>query len=260
MRRVVALLSCAIVTLAACSSPLEPGEGSRSRLGGPRAAGKAHDKGDKNGHGGKKEDDAIGNTEGTAPPPDAVPDVPGTDSDDKTSSNSLEPPGEASDVDPSLARASSTVEEPEADAEKQGITPGYAEVYVARIEGLGKQLRMSMEVGGDVPDRMPDDHTYMTFGFALLMGGDEAYSFGAYADQNGWKTFAGGKGREGSEFPGTFELNGREIVMTVPWSYVRGPRSFKWQANSGWFTQIANQTHYAFDVVPNKNGARFPGS
>jgi hypothetical protein len=258
-QRVLAAGTALLLLSVACSSGgLESDAGSRSRLGGqgsePTDKGGEGKSGGKDGSNGGK----VPSSEGTAPPEGAIPDVPGTTS-DTTQSGTLEPPGPASHVDPSLARAAARVEEPDPDAEKSGLPPDYSEIYVASIEGLGDDFRLTLTFGGDVPEAMPDDHTYMTAGFALLMGGDEAYSFGAYADASGWKTYAGGKDRKSGDFPGTFEVSGREIVMIIPWDFVRGPRSFKWQANSGWFTQIANQTQYAFDVIPNENGARFPG-
>lgn len=161
-------------------------------------------------------------------------------------------------IDPSLARASARLEDSASDAQKQGLTPGYPEIVEASITGLGENFRMVLRVNGEVPSKMPNDKTHWIVAFGMTGANeDEGYSFGAQCTPQGWQAYAGGK--EGSEgFPGTFVAEGREIIMTVPWEYVRGPREFEWYAASNWFQQIADTTHYSVDLAPNKDLAKFP--
>jgi hypothetical protein len=86
----------------------------------------------------------------------------------------------------------------------------------------------------------------------------EQFAFGAQGSGRGWKTYAGGRG-ESKRFPGDFRINGSSVEMVIPWSYVYGPRRFRWFTSSSWFTQVAGTTHYAFDPIPNNGAADFPG-
>jgi hypothetical protein len=153
--------------------------------------------------------------------------------------------------------ASSEVDEPKPDADTQGVTPGYAEVLNASVEGLGNDLRVTFTMNGDIPDRMPTEETIMVIGFQLLRGSEEGYVLAAQATNKGWKPYAGGKEKQ-TKFPGSFSIEGNSFVLTAPWSYFEGAYPFKWLATSNWFQSLANTTHYMFDLVPNKGQANYP--
>lgn len=161
-----------------------------------------------------------------------------------------------------LATASARVAEPQPDAQKSGLPPDYAEATEATIAGLGDQLRMTLTLNGEVPQQMPDDKTFMVINFNLQRNDDDGYAFGGQASNEGWRAYAGGNNKtqtkSGSKFPGTFIIDGSQIVMTVPWSYLDGPQPFKWTATSSWVQSVAQTTHYSFDLLPNKNSARYP--
>jgi hypothetical protein len=115
-----------------------------------------------------------------------------------------------------------------------------------------------MSFGGSVPQRMPNKDTIMVVGLAV--GGmdedDDGYAFGAQADEEGWHAYAGSKGKT-QRFPGTFLIRGEQIVMTIPWAFIDGPRPFEFQGNASWFQNLAGVTSYAFDLLPNNKG-RYP--
>ena len=160
-------------------------------------------------------------------------------------------------IDPSLADASSRVEEPRSDAKTSGLPPGYTELLSAEIQGLGENFRFTMTFDGEIPERLPKD-TYMVMGLGVTgRKKDEGYAFGVNGDEKRWRPYAGGKGGA-SDFPGTFEIRGNEIIMVLPWSSVEGPRAFDWYANASWFSQLAGQSRYSFDPIPNEEAARFP--
>ena len=249
MKRVVGL--AAVVTLlAACSSPAATDIGERSRLG--SAEGSEAKESGKRPKAALKKAAKIAKKAG----------VPGATGSGASKATGSAPGGGGgateSVIDPSLARRSATVEDPASDATKQGITPDFAEIIRATIQGIGEDFRMIMRVNGTVPTSVPDDKTHWIMAFGITGAEEnEGYSFGAQLTQEGWQAYAGGaEGQEG--FPGTFETEGNEIIMTVPWSYIRGPREFEWYAASNWFRSIANQTHYSVDLVPNKDLAKFP--
>jgi hypothetical protein len=254
LKRIGALLFTFALVVAACSSqPTNPGaEGDGSRLGGSKSSGKD---GKKDGKGDNSSSGANGQGQGNGSDGDGSRDPLATPS---------PPPGGAfvshgppSPVDPSLARKSAVVEEPQPDGEKEGLAPGYSEVMVASIDGLGDDVRFTLKFNGQVPDKMEDDKTYMVIGWAMSMGDEENYAFSARGSQEGWETFAA-KRNEAPKFPGSFEIQGDSIVIQVPWTFLDGPRAFNWYASSSWFKSLAGTTHYLFDSVPNEEAGSFP--
>jgi hypothetical protein len=167
--------------------------------------------------------------------------------------------GPPSPVDPSLARRSSSVEDPSGDAQKEGaLVPAHSEILGCEIVGLGREFEMRFHFGGQVPERTEDKNTVMVIGFGISVGGNESYGFTAQGNQEGWKAYAGAK--DGARrFPGRFLIEGDTIVMRVPWDFIEGPREFKYQANATWFRSVANTTHYSFDMCPNDKAGNFPG-
>lgn len=164
-----------------------------------------------------------------------------------------------SEINPAYARRTASVDDPNDDATKEGITPAYAEIVKASIVGLGEDFRMTLTLDGQVPDKMPNDKTHMIIAFGITgTEENEGYSFGAQATEEGWSAYAGGKDDANSQFPGTFFVKGNSIEMTVPWDYINGPRAFEWYSASNWFSQIANQTHYRVDLAPSDGLAKFP--
>ena len=262
MRKAVALLVVSMLLMAACSSNELADQGNRSRAGKKKdrpAASAGKDKGGNSSNdagspgdapGAKEEaediqDQAAAGTGGAAGGDSAPQDFGGSDA-------------PTTGVDPSLARASASVDDPPSDAKRQGVTPPYTEMTRASIEGLGKNVRFTITFAGPVPERVDKDQYMVTaFGVTGRKEG-EGYGIGGICDENGWRPYAGSKGQN-EKFPGTFEVSDNQIVMEVAWKYVNGPRAFEWYVSSGWYGKVANQTHWAFDGAPNEEAGRFPG-
>ena len=251
-RRAVSAMSAAILLLSACSSTPAPSAGDRSRLG---------EQNDANTKGkGRKSKEVLKEAKKVAERAEASGDGEG----DTVSSGSRaagQPPDAAtkSEINPAYARRTASVDDPNADAKKDGITPAYAEIVKAQIVGLGEDFRMTLTLDGDLPDRMPNDKTHMIVAFGITgTQENEGYSFGAQATEEGWNAYAGGRDDGNGEFPGTFFVKGNSIEMTVPWDYIEGPRAFEWYSASNWFSQLANQTHYRVDLAPSEGLAKFP--
>lgn len=245
MRRTLALLVAALVT-AACSSGEIADQGDRSRTGQKNAAEKA--KGSKKGSGNKKGgvqdeiDDAA--DPGSAAGEEAPDDFGGADA-------------PSSGIDPSLARAAATLDDAPDDAKKEGIAPTYTEAVRATIQGLGEDVRITMRFADNVPRQVQKDQ-YMVVAVGITgRKKEDGVALGATCNEKGWTTYAGAKDQR-SKFPGTFEIKGTEIVMTIPWSFVKGPRAFEWYASTGWYGMVANQTHWSFDSIPNNHAGKFP--
>jgi hypothetical protein len=153
--------------------------------------------------------------------------------------------------------ASVLVTEPDPDADKEGVAPEFADILSTRVEGAGPDLRITITFRGRLPDRMPDDQTYMVAGFGLTGPKDsQGYAFGASADSKGWTAYGGGK--NGRKFPGEFSVSGDTVTFTIPWSAIEGPRPFDWYAQSSWFKSLAGTTHYSLDALPNDGPAKYP--
>lgn len=245
MRRIVALLVVALLT-AACSSGGVSDQGDRSRTGQKGAAEKA--KGGKKGTGSKNggvqdEIDAAADPDSAAGE-EAPSDFGGKDA-------------PSSGIDPSLARASAGLDDAPDDAKHQGLTPKYTEALQATIQGLGQDVRITMRFADNVPSHVQKGQ-YMVVAVGITgRTKEDGIALGATADEKGWHPYAGGKDQR-QEFPGRFEIQGTEIVMTIPWSFVNGPRAFEWYASTGWYGMVANQTHWSFDSIPNDQAGKFP--
>ena len=258
MRKVVSLV-IAVVLLGACASNDLAEQGERSRAAKPKKPDHAAE------HDDKKKDKGNPATakEDTEEIIEEEIEEPGTEAAGGGGAASApEDFGGAdaptSGVDPDLARASVAFGDPSGDAKKQGLTPNYAEVTGVSIQGLGKDVRFTMKFGGTVPNSVKKGE-YFVFAFGITGRKEgEGFAIGATCNEEGWKPYAGTKG-ESRRFPGTFDASGSEIVMTLPWKFIEGPRKFEWYASDGWYQQLANQTHWSFDSVPNGKAGNFPG-
>ncbi len=245
MKRTIAVCLMLLLVAAGCSSPTSdanrPLTGAGEKDGKGKGGGKnnAKKKGKRGGLPGR-----TGAGGGAAAAPEAAAsidtDVPGADEEKQYPNSSAE------------------LVESEPDAKSQGITPDYAEMTGLSIEGLGKQFRVTMSFAGDLPQAMPNDKTIMVVGLQIIRDEDEGYAFAGQCTQKGWTPYAGGKDKQ-SKFPGSFEIQGNQIIMVIPWSYLDGAYPFKWVSTSNWFQSLANTTHYKFDLIPNKNQANYPG-
>ncbi|MGH2807490.1 MAG: hypothetical protein ACRDKT_09450 [Actinomycetota bacterium] len=250
-RNVIA--SLLLVALCVSCGGSDPAAGDRSRLGrdGAIDGGKRDKKKERRNHRANSAEERVQDALASG-------EAPGTGAAGASGSELEDADTPRSGIDPSLADASAHVDEPAPDAVKKGVPPQYSELNAVDLQGLGQTFRITLSFDGEVPERLPKD-TFMVFGFAVSGRREgEGYAFGVNGTEEGWQPYSGYKG-EARKFPGTFEIQGRDVVMVLPWSAVEGPRRFEWYANSSWFSQVAGQDMYAFDPVPNENAGRFPG-
>lgn len=252
-------LALTVVVMAACSSNELAEQGDRSRAGDknkqPQAVagsggGKSNSKQGSRDAAGSKNDiedaqDAIGEQGSPGSGGEAPADFGGDDA-------------PTSGIDPSLARASGSADDPATDAKTQGLAPRYTEVTGASVQGLGKNVVFTVTFAGPVPQRLEKEE-YMVVAFGITgRSDDEGYSIGAVGTDKGWDPYGGSRG-DNAKLPGRFEISGSEITFEVPWSFVKGPRAFEWYASNGWYGQVANQMRWSFDGAPNDRAAEFPG-
>lgn len=220
-------------------------EEDKERKKGGKKGGKGSNKGEK-----KSGDDENGDDRPTSQSNDDIPQ--GTTS----IAPGLQPLGPGG---PEFARKSARHEEPRPDGKKEGVTPAYAEITALDIQGLGEDVRITFEFAGNVPQKLATPDTYMVIGFGIsgVRKGDQGYALGAQGSNEGWTAYAGSKS-ETREFPGTLVIRENKIEMTIPWSFIEGPRPFEWQGSAGWFQSIGGTTSYLFDMIPNEGAGRFP--
>jgi hypothetical protein len=257
---VVATLAAALLFAAACSSPqgTEPAENSllgKDKRGNSDAGGRGAGKGAGRGGGTKN----AGGDQGVSvtPAPGAA-SIPSAGSDGKGLTGAQRTETEVTSTGEDPRTASVVVTEPDADADKSGVAPGFADILSTRVEGDGPNVTVTIVFRGELPEKMPDDQTYMVAGFGMTgpKGQKQGYAFGASADQTGWTPYGGSE--KGAEFEGEFSISGDTVVFSVPWRIIKGPRPFEWYAQTSWFKSVAGTTHYSMDVLPNDGPAKFP--
>lgn len=252
-RALLSIVATCLVTTAACAGGGPAiDDGDATRLGGPES------RGNKKGPGRK---DVLKKAAKVGEKAEAPGSGGGTEEGESARAAGQPPAGSAgsSEIVPEYARRTASLDDPNDDAKKEGVTPDYGEIVKASIVGLGEDFRMTLTVAGDIPDSMPNDKTHfiVAFGITGERRSGQGYSFGAQCTTEGWQAYAGGKDDSG-EFPGTFLVDGNRIEMVVPWEFVHGPRAFEWYAASNWFSQLANTTHYRVDLAPSEGLAKFP--
>nr|MBA2724555.1 hypothetical protein [Actinomycetota bacterium] len=168
-------------------------------------------------------------------------------------SPALQPQGEGG---ARFASESARYEELQPDAEKDGpLLPDYAEATAIDVKGLGSNVRITFAFDGELPQRMPNDKTYMiiAFGFSAEKKGEDGYGITAQASDEGWRASLGAKD-EAKRFPGTFIVRGNTAEFTLPWSAVGGARPFEFYGSASWFQYTAGVTSYSVDPIPNDTG------
>ncbi|MDQ4024260.1 MAG: hypothetical protein M3217_02050 [Actinomycetota bacterium] len=254
-RRTGAAITAALLLAGACSSP--QGTEPENSLLGKDKDGRRGSTAAKNGGGGKKPG-GKGTAAEVTPPPAAELAAPGAGSSPPADSGSAKTETEVTSSGSAATRATVVVTEPDADAEKSGLPPEYPDILSTRVQGSAKSFRVTITFRGELPEKMPDDKTYMVAGFALTGTKDEdGYAFGAQGGVDGWRPY-GGKKDGDRGYPGTMSIDGATLVFVTPWSAVGGPRSFDWYAQSTWFRSLAQTTHYSLDNVPNEGPAKYP--
>jgi hypothetical protein len=256
-KRTVAAALLASMALGACSSPQGTERPDNSLLGKSEGArGKAAGKKDGERSGdrtttGKNPGDVASQTApgGAAPIPGQTP---GTNSGAAKTETKISSSG----TDPRTA--SVLVTEPDPDAEKSGIAPDYGDIVSTNLKGTQAALEVTITFRAALPDRMPDDKTYMIAGFGLTAKDrEEGYAFGVSADTSGWKAY-GGSAKDDGKFRGEYSVSGNTVSLTLPWSIIGGARPIEWYSQASWFRSLAGTTHYSLDMLPNDGPAKYP--
>lgn len=254
-RRTVGAALLALAVLGACSSPQGTERPDNSLLGKTEdGRGKAAKK-DRQKSGDKTKTAQDPGDLASATPGAAAP-VPGQTPGANSGAAKTETKVSSTGTDPRAA--SMLVTEPDPDAEKSGIAPDYGDIVSTRLQGTQAALEVTITFRAALPDRMPDDKTYMIAGFGLTANDrEEGYAFGVSADTSGWKAYGGSAKSEG-KFRGDFLVSGTTVSLTLPWDTIGGARPIEWYSQASWFRSLAGTTHYSLDMLPNEGPAKYP--
>ena len=135
-------------------------------------------------------------------------------------------------------------------ARTSGSPPDYARMVSGAIQGLGQDVRLSVTVGGTLPQQMSDSSEYMIVSWNV--SGDKKHQsvgFSAQGTNKGWSISAGGNNGT-VPYPGTYSVSGNTISLTFPWSFVGGARPFEWSASSSWFQNGGSSQSYSEQNIP----------
>lgn len=156
-----------------------------------------------------------------------------------------------------IATASASRSDPVGDGDRQGDTPGHADIRRARVTGRGETVRFSLTVDGAIPRSGTEEGVDMTASFHLRMRGGDEHQIYALGRQSGWRADFDNSG----EFPGRFALEGDTFVFELPWERLGGAAAFKWLAQTSWTRSPEgplDDTDFAFDQAPEYETARYP--
>lgn len=158
---------------------------------------------------------------------------------------------------PTLASGFASRPDPAGDGDREGETPGYADLRRATVQGRGAAARFTVTVDGPIPAAGTGDGTYMTASFRLRMQRGREHQIYVTGDKHGWKPDLDNRGH----FPGRFSIAGDRFIFELPWSELGGPSRFTWLTRSSWTRSSSgplDQIDFAFDQVPEYEDASYP--
>lgn len=142
-----------------------------------------------------------------------------------------------------IATKRASLGDPPGDAQIAGEVPGYLDILGGVVEGAGPDgLRLILRMSGPVPETMPDDRTHLIIAWNLT-GSKKATGagFSAQAGSAGWVVSAA-QGPDTVDFTGALAIDGNDVILTVPWSFIGGARRFEWSAAASWFSSSEDGT------------------
>lgn len=155
-----------------------------------------------------------------------------------------------------LVDVTAELADPTGDAQTAGAVVDFADILKAAVHGNGKFLDLILTMSGPVPEVMPNDTTYMIVAWNLA--GNKKIptaGFSAQAGSNGW-TLSAAQNSDTTDFPGGFDISGNEIVMRIPWRYIKTPHEFEWSAAVTWATTSTDQSSQG-SSADNVTGGKF---
>lgn len=101
---------------------------------------------------------------------------------------------------------------------------GYADLTGLRIDDAGSRARLTVAMADDVPARLADGEV-VGVGVDIFRSNRKESDYQIFLDggARGWRAFL--QTPDGFvRFPGSFTLDGRRLIVDIPWSGLGGPR------------------------------------
>ena len=137
--------------------------------------------------------------------------------------------------------------------------PAYADLTNILVEDGGQSARVSVDMAGDLPERLPEGEVEGV-GVDLIRGandGENDYQVFASGNADGWVGYLYAPGGF-VRYRGTFEVIADRLVFTVPWEELGGKNSGTLSAFADWSGPGPIALNPASqDFAPNVGSARF---
>jgi len=137
--------------------------------------------------------------------------------------------------------------------------PAYADLTNILVEDDGQSARVSVDMAGDLPERLPEGEVEGV-GVDLIRGandGENDYQVFASGNADGWVGYLYAPGGF-VRYRGTFEVIADRLVFTVPWEELGGKNSGTLSAFADWSGPGPIALNPASqDFAPNVGSARF---
>ena len=136
--------------------------------------------------------------------------------------------------------------------------PDYADVRGVQLQDLGAALRLTLEMNGEIPARLPDDEV-QGVGIDLYRPNAEESAYQVFIDgsADGWFAYFSTP-RGFKEYPGRFGLGGNLMVFEVPWSAMKLDGDFTFSAFCDWTQRTTGVVNlFGEDHAPDRGTAAF---
>lgn len=111
--------------------------------------------------------------------------------------------------------------------------PPYADLVSITLQDDGVSLRLIVEVGGELPERLEDDEIEgIGIDFFVTESKESDYQLFADGGLEGWFGYL--QTPDGFKDPGTFQVGGSHIVFVTPWASLGEMRSGTFNSFADW--------------------------
>ena len=130
--------------------------------------------------------------------------------------------------------------------------PGYADLRSLTIETDGTSARVTLDLGGAIPERLAEGEV-MGLGVDLFRSSGSESDFQLFAEgtPDGW--YAHLQTPDGFvRYSGVFAVGGTKVLFQLPWSMLGGPPPFRVSSFSDWSRKRIAVNASADDALPNQ--------
>src|SRR5688500_14877325 len=113
----------------------------------------------------------------------------------------------------------------------RGEAPPYVEIRSAEVVGAPDELSLRMTLAGDLPARIPDDHSVLRVSFMITTKDGRRFTFDAQCVRAGWGALATGGPKEAPPPDLVMSDHGGTIAVSADPSYIGGLTPDDWMGS-----------------------------